>query len=84
MQAHGLSGITTQWLSRTLHRGKIAYDTDVVLRPIVLQIEDLIKRFEMIPLSFDDTDHIKLLLELIKDDGLDVHASIRLPNGDTE
>jgi len=64
-QAYGLTGITTQWISRTLEKNKINNDTDKALRPILLRLEDLIERAAPFKISFEDVEVTKLVLNLI-------------------
>jgi hypothetical protein len=66
-QAYGLTGITTQWISRTLKNNKLNHDTDAALRPLVLLIEELVQRAKPYPISFDNIEHIKMLLDLFND-----------------
>ena len=74
-QAYGFEGITTQWLSRTLKSKKLYDDTDRLLEPLITKIEDLIKRAHLFPVSFENPDAIKFLLDVIGM-GLDVSAGV--------
>src|SRR5262249_29879606 len=64
LQAYGLSGCSTQWVSRILQTGKIASNTDDLVQPIVWKITKLVEHFGngLVPLSFEDSEHIKLLV----------------------
>jgi len=75
-QQYGMTGITNQWLSRAMRKNDFAHDTQVLLDPLVIRIEDLIARFHPAPLSFADAEHIKLLLDLIHGSGLNLRAEI--------
>ena len=66
-QAYGFDGITNAWFSRTLKTGKLNHDTDKLLRPLILRIEDLVERARPFPVSFQNSEHVKLLLDVIAD-----------------
>jgi hypothetical protein len=75
-QAYGLTGITTQWLSRTLKANKLNHDTDKALRPVVLGVEDLVERVKPFKIAFDNAEHVKLLIDVIN---LGVDLSVGSP-----
>jgi hypothetical protein len=66
-QLYGFEGVTNAWLSRTLKSGKLNHDTDKTLRHLILRIEDLIERARPFPVAFENSEHIKLLLDVISD-----------------
>jgi hypothetical protein len=75
--AYGFSGITTQWVSRTLQSGKMPHDTAIAIRPLVLKIENLIQRAEPFPVSFENIELVQNLLDAIGE-GVDLSTRASL------
>jgi len=72
-QIFGFDFVSTQWISRVSKAGKFNLDVDQKLRPLVLRIEDLIERARPIPVSFENAENIRFLLDII---GVGVELSV--------
>jgi hypothetical protein len=63
--AYGIE-ISNATLSRAIKAGRFNnHETDEMLRPLILKLEDLVERAKPFPIALDDADHIKLLLDII-------------------
>lgn len=81
--AYGIK-MTDASLSRALKAGDFKLDTDQMLRPLILRIEDLVRCAGLFKVSFADVENVKLLLDLLND-GHEVSVKIELkPNSNTQ
>src|SRR5260370_42473373 len=64
-QTFGFDFVTTQWISRVTKAGKFNLDVDQKLNPLILRVEDLLARAEPFPVSFEDIERARDLLDAI-------------------
>ena len=58
--------ISNALISRAIKAGKFNnHETDEMLRPLVLKLEDLVERAWPFPVSFEDSEHVRFLLDAI-------------------
>jgi hypothetical protein len=75
--AYGIE-ISNATLSRALKAGKFSsHEVSETLRPLVLGLENLVEKAALVRLAFDETEHIKLLLDLLND-GHELSVNIKL------
>jgi hypothetical protein len=72
-QAFGFEFVSTQFISRVTKAGKFNLDIDQKLNRLIVRVEDLIDRFKPAHLSFNDSGHVKLLLDIL-DLGVDLQV----------
>lgn len=67
--------ISNATLSRAVKAGRFNnHQTDEMLRPLVLKLEDLVQRAAPFQVSFEDAENMKLVLDII-DLGVDIQVS---------
>jgi hypothetical protein len=57
-----VKGMSDASLNRALQRKSFSHEVDLAIRPIILEIEDLIERAKPFSISFDDIEGVYLML----------------------
>jgi hypothetical protein len=60
-----IQGLSDASLNRAIQRKDFNHEVDVAVEPLVSRIEDLIKRARPFPVSFDDVEVTKMVLDFI-------------------
>jgi hypothetical protein len=83
-QKFGLKGVSDASITRALQRKRFSNDVDQTLQPFIIRIENLIKKTELLSISFQDIEHIEILLRLLEGVDIEVKITEKETNSDTE